>query len=210
MARAQSLTLGEKAKLDGIITAERAGSMTMKLERRQRRRRLNANTDVARHQGPARPPQGRRGRDRAHPRAEGGREGVGDDKGALIATKVRFAGEDLKTAQAIQAGMAETEAQGRRERGGRSRRTNKRRHRGEQIARPHRQARRVRRPRRRSRCISRSAARFSRQEGARRAREARRPAKELKGYLVGVEGYADASGGATSTRSSASTAARPW
>ena len=40
-----------------------------------------------------------------------GVEGVGDDKGRLIATKVRFASGDLKTARAIEAGLAETEAQ---------------------------------------------------------------------------------------------------
>ena len=159
---------------------------------------LTANTDVSARKGRL----GLIRKDAAAtaliPGLKVGVEGVGDDKGRLIATKVRFLSGDLETARAIQAGLAETEAQvaanqqgieaKSKPSGGRSRRS---------------------RPTSAGAWASSAtttspetavyfevgSAAIS-QEGAHDLAEIAAKAKEVQGYMIGVEGYADATGGA--------------
>ena len=108
---ADPISLGQKAKLDGIIVGRSGDSMTVKTDQGSVVAVLTANTDVSARKGRL----GLIRKDAAAtaliPGLKVGVEGVGDDKGQLIATKVRFLSGDLETARAIEAGLAETEAQ---------------------------------------------------------------------------------------------------
>src|SRR4029450_9758023 len=109
VTNAAALSLGEKAELKGVITARAGENMTVKTDHGNVVARLTANTDV-------KVKKGRLGLIRQGPPAPalipGLRvdvDGVGDEHGQLIATKIRFASDDLKTARAIQASMSETQ-----------------------------------------------------------------------------------------------------
>ena len=108
---AGAVGLGEKTKIDGVITARAGDHMTVKTEAGQRGGHLlTANTDVKTKKGRLGLIKEGAAATALIPGLRVGVEGVGDERGAgIIATKVRFAADDLKTARAIQAGMAETD-----------------------------------------------------------------------------------------------------
>jgi hypothetical protein len=101
---ADPLSLGEKAKLDGIITARSGDTMTVKTDQGLVVAVLTENTSVSARKGKI----GLIRKDAAAtaliPGLKVSVEGVGDQGGRLIATKVRFLSGDLETARAIQAG----------------------------------------------------------------------------------------------------------
>jgi outer membrane protein OmpA-like peptidoglycan-associated protein len=196
---ADPISLGQKAKLDGIIVGRAGDTMTVKTDQASVVAVLTANTDVSARKGRL----GLIRKDAAAtaliPGLKVGVEGVGDDKGRLIATKVRFLSGDLETARAIEAGLAETEAQvaanqqgieaNRQAIGGlQEEQANLGRRMGQlgdyditlemavyfEVG---------------SAAIS--------QEGAHDLAEIAARAKEVQGYMIGVEGYADATGGAS-------------
>ena len=189
---ADPLSLGQKSKLDGIITARSGDTMTVKTGEGSVVAVLTANTDVSASKGRL----GLIRKDAAAtaliPGLKVGVEGVGDDTGRLIATKVRFLFGDLETARAIEAGLAETEAQVAANQQGIE--TNRKgvgdldRRMGQlgdyDVAMEATVYFEV------------GSAAIS-QEGARDLAAIAARAKEVQGYMVGVEGYADATGGAS-------------
>ena len=196
---ADPLSLGQKAKLDGIITARSGDTMTLKTDQGSVVAVLTANTDVSARKGRL----GLIRKDAAAtaliPGLKVGVEGVGDDTGRLIATKVRFLSGDLETARAIQAGLAETEAQVAANQEGIE--ANKQAIGGLQEG----QARLGQRMGQLGDYdITLEAAVYFEvgsaaisEEGARALAEIAARAKEVQGYMIGVEGYADATGGAS-------------
>jgi outer membrane protein OmpA-like peptidoglycan-associated protein len=167
---------------------------------------LTANTDVSARKGRL----GLIRKDAAAtaliPGLKVGVEGVGDDKGRLIATKVRFLSGDLETARAIQAGLAETEAQVAANQQGIAA--------NQQGIEANRQAigglqeEQASLGRRMGQLgdydITMEAAVYFEvgsavisEEGAHDLAEIAARAKEVQGYMIGVEGYADATGGAS-------------
>jgi outer membrane protein OmpA-like peptidoglycan-associated protein len=104
-----SVSLGQKGEFGGVVIGRAGDSMTVKTDQGDVVAVLTVNTDV-------KVKKGRLGLIRKGaaataliPGLKVDIEGVGDDKGRLIATKVQFAADDLKTARAIQAGLTETE-----------------------------------------------------------------------------------------------------
>jgi outer membrane protein OmpA-like peptidoglycan-associated protein len=188
---ADPITLGQKAKLDGIITARAGETMTVKTDQGPVVAVLTENTDVSAKKGRLGLIKKEAAATALIPGLKVGVEGVGDDKGQLIATKVRFLSGDLETARAIEAGLAETEAQVAA---------------NQQGIEANRQG--VEANRRRFGQLGEyditvemavyfevgSAAISA--EGARDLAEIASKAKEIQGYMVAVEGYADASGNA--------------
>ena len=197
---AQHFSLGQKAKLDGIITGRAGASMTLRLEdAAEAIILLNPNTDVAATKGKLGLIKSEAAATALIPGLKVKVEGVGDDKGQLIATKVRFTGGDLKTAQAISAGLAETEQRldatqaqvatnkaaieaNRKDIEGVKSRFGKL---GEYDVKDEATV-----------YFEVGSSVISQEAAAELARVAA-AAKGLKGYLIGVEGYADSSGNAT-------------
>jgi outer membrane protein OmpA-like peptidoglycan-associated protein len=196
---ADPISLGQKAKLDGIITARAGDTMTVKTDQGNVVAVLTANTDVSARKGRL----GLIRKDAAAtaliPGLKVGVEGVGDDKGQLITTKVRFLSGDLETARAIEAGLAETEAQvaanqqgieaNRQAIGGLQEEQASLGRRMGQLG---------------DYDITMEAAVYFEvgsavisEEGAHDLAEIAARAKEVQGYMIGVEGYADATGGAS-------------
>jgi outer membrane protein OmpA-like peptidoglycan-associated protein len=199
-ASARPIALGEKAKLSGVITARAGDSMAVKTEADgDVVAVLTVNTDVRARKGKLGLLKEEAAATALIPGLRVDVEGVGDEKGRLITTKVRFATTDLKTAQVIQAGLAETQGQVA---------TNT-----QDIA-SNKQAI--------SKLESEQAAltrRFSQlgdydvkqeatvyfevgsavidEAGARELGALAVAAKDMQGYMIGVEGYADASGSAS-------------
>ena len=196
---ADPISLGQKAKLDGIIIGRSGDTMTVKTDQGSVVAVLTANTDVSARKG-------RLGLIRKGAAATAlisglkvGVEGVGDDKGQLIATKVRFFSSDLETARAIEAGLAETEAQVAANQQGIAA--------NQQGIEANRQAIGGLHERmgqlgdyditlEASVYFEVGSAAIS-QEGAHDLAEIAARAKEVQGYMIGVEGYADATGGAS-------------
>jgi len=188
---ADPITLGQKAKLDGIITARAGETMTVKTDQGPVVAVLTENTDVSAKKGRLGLIKKEAAATALIPGLKVGVEGVGDDKGQLIATKVRFLSGDLETARAIQAGLSETQDQVAA---------------NQQGIEANRQG--VEANRRRFGQLGEyditvemavyfevgSAAISA--EGARDLAEIANKAKEIQGYMVAVEGYADASGNA--------------
>jgi len=188
---ADPLSLGQKAKLDGIITARAGETMTVKTDQGPVVAVLTENTDVSAKKGRLGLIKKEAAATALIPGLKVGVEGVGDDKGQLIATKVRFLSGDLETARAIQAGLSETQDQVAA---------------NQQGIEANRQG--VEANRRRFGQLGEyditvemavyfevgSAAISA--EGARDLAEIASKAKEIQGYMVAVEGYADASGNA--------------
>jgi outer membrane protein OmpA-like peptidoglycan-associated protein len=197
-ASAETLTLGQRAKLDGIITARSGEGMTVKTEGGSALAVLTENTDV-------RATKGRLGLIKQEaaataliPGLKVKVEGVGDAQGRLIATKVRFASGDLKTARAIQAGLSETEAQVATNRQGiEANRTAIADVQGEQaeLARRFGQLGDYDVTLEATVYFDVGSAAIS-EEGARDLAEIAARAREKPGYMIGVEGYADSSGAA--------------
>ena len=106
---ARPLSLGQKAKLDGIITGRSGDTMTVKTDQGSVVAVLTANTDVSARKGRLGLIRKEAAATALIPGLKVGIEGVGDDKGQLHPTKVRFLSGDLETARAIEAGLAETE-----------------------------------------------------------------------------------------------------
>jgi len=191
VASADPITLGQKAKLDGIITGRAGETMTVKTDQGPVVAVLTENTDVSAKKGRLGLIKKEAAATALIPGLKVGVEGVGDDKGQLIATKVRFLSGDLETARAIQAGLSETQDQVAA---------------NQQGIEANRQG--IEANRRRFGQLGEyditvemavyfevgSAAISA--EGARDLAEIASKAKEIQGYMVAVEGYADASGNA--------------
>jgi len=199
IASADPISLGQKAKLEGIIIARGGETMTVKTDQGNVVAVLTANTDVSARKG-------RIGLIRKDAAATAlmsglkvGVEGVGDDKGRLIATKVRFLTGDLETARAIEAGLAETEAKVAANQEGIE--ANRQAIGGLQDE----QARLGQRIGKLGDYdVTVEAAVYFEvgsaaisQEGAHDLAEIAAWAKDVQGYMIGVEGYADASGAAS-------------
>ncbi|HET6898197.1 MAG TPA: hypothetical protein VFK70_07610, partial [Vicinamibacteria bacterium] len=96
---ADPITLGQKAKLDGVVTGRDGDTMTVKTDQGNVVAVLTENTDVSARKGKL----GLIRKDAAAtaliPGLKVGVEGVGDQSGRLIATKVRFLSGDLETAR---------------------------------------------------------------------------------------------------------------
>jgi OmpA-OmpF porin, OOP family len=203
-AAAQPISLGQKAKLDGIISGRAGASMTLRMEGAASAViLLTENTDVAATKGRLGLIKQEAAATALIPGLKVKVEGVGDDKGQLIATKVRFTGGDLKTARAIAAGLAETEE--RLDATQAQVAVNK-----DEIAENRKEIARVKGDQ------ADLARRFGQlgeydvkdeaivyfevgsavlsEEAARDLGRVAETAKGLKGYLIGVEGYADSSG----------------
>jgi len=198
-ASAQPIALGMKTKCDGIITARSGDGMTVKTDQGSVLAVLTANTDVSARKGRL----GLIKKDAAAtaliPGLKVDVEGVGDDKGRLITTKVRFFASDLETARAIEAGLSETQGQVAANKEG--------------IA-ANRQA--ISQVQEEQADIARRFGQLGdydvsleatvyfdvgsaviSQEGAHDLAGIAARAGEVQGYMIGVEGYADASGGAS-------------
>lgn len=188
---AREIPLGQKTKVDGVITARGGESMTLKNEMGTVVARLTASTDVKVKKGRLGILKEGAAATALIPGLRVEVEGVGDDHGQLIATKVRFASNDLKTARAIQAGMTETQGQvdANKQAIGQVQ--------GEQaeLARRFGQLGDYDVLAEGTVYFEVGSAALS-QDGASELARIAAKAKELPGYMIGVEGYADASGGA--------------
>jgi OmpA-OmpF porin, OOP family len=202
---ADPITLGQKAKLDGIITARSGEGMTVKTDQGNVEAVLTENTEVSARKGKL----GLIRKDAAAtaliPGLKVGVEGVGDQSGRLIATKVRFLSGDLETARAIQAGLSETQEQvAANQQGIEANRQGIEANRnaidqvqGEQANLKQRfgQLGEYDITLEMAVYFEVGSAAIS-EEGARDLAEIAGKAKQVQGYMIGVEGYADASGGA--------------
>ena len=196
---ADPISLGQKAKLDGIIVGRSGDSMTVKTDQGNVVAVLTANTDVSARKGRLGLIRKGAAATALIPGLKVGVEGVGDDKGQLIATKVRFLSGDLETARAIEAGLAETEAQVAANQQGIAA--------NQQGIEANRQAIGGLHERmgqlgdyditlEASVYFEVGSAAIS-EEGVHDLAEIAARAKEIQGYMIGVEGYADATGGAS-------------
>jgi OOP family OmpA-OmpF porin len=193
------ISLGREAKFEGIIVGRGGDTMKVKTEQGSILAVLTANTDVSAKKGRL----GLIRKDAAAsaliPGLKVSVEGIGDDKGQLIATKVRFFASDLETAHAIEAGLTETKDQVAANKDG------------------------IEANRQAITAVQDEQANISKrfgqlgdydvtleatvyfevgsaaisQEGAHDLAEIARRAHEVQGYMIGVEGYADSSGGAS-------------
>ena len=194
---ADPITLGQKAKLDGIITARAGETMTVKTDQGPVVAVLTENTDVSAKKGRLGLIKKEAAATALIPGLKVGVEGVGDDKGQLIATKVRFLSGDLETARAIQAGLSETQDQvAANQQGIEANRQ------GIEANRQGVEANRRRFGQLGEYDITVEMAVYFEvgsaaiSAGARDLAEIANKAKEIQGYMVAVEGYADASGSA--------------
>jgi OOP family OmpA-OmpF porin len=198
-ASAQPVALGMKTKVDGIITARAGDRMTVKTDQGSVTAVLTASTDVSAKKGRLGLIKKEAAATALIPGLRVGVEGLGDDKGQLIATKVRFFSSDLETAHAIEAGLAETAGQVAENQQG----IEANRHAIGQV-----QDEQARIATRFGQLgdydVSMEAAVYFdvgsaviSQEGASDLAAIARKATEVQGYMIGVEGYADASGGAS-------------
>ena len=198
VASAQTLSLGEKAKLEGIITGRAGDTMTVKTETGNVVARLTENTDVSAKKGRLGLIKKEAAATALIPGLKVGVEGVGDDKGQLIATKVHFTSSDLKTARAIQAGLAQTEEQvAANAEGVESNRKAIEQVQGEQadLARRFGQLGDYDVKAEATVYFAVGSAAIP-AEGAQQLATLASQAKPMQGYMIGVEGYADASGNA--------------
>jgi OmpA-OmpF porin, OOP family len=111
MASAAPIALGQKVKLSGVIVSRDGETMAVKTPDARTVVVLTANTEVTaskHHLGLIKKGMGATA---LVPGLKVEAEGLGDDKGRVIATKVSFTAGDLKTAQAIQAGLNPVEKQ---------------------------------------------------------------------------------------------------
>ena len=199
VASADPITLGQKAKLDGIITARAGETMTVKTDQGPVVAVLTENTDVSAKKGRLGLIKKEAAATALIPGLKVGVEGVGDDKGQLIATKVRFLSGDLETARAIQAGLSETQDQvAANQQGIEANRQ------GIEANRQGVDANRRRFGQLGEYDINLEMAVYFEvgsaaisEEGARDLAEIASKAKAIQGYMVAVEGYADASGSAS-------------
>ena len=198
VASADPISLGQKVKLDGIITARGGESMTVKTSEGSVVAVLTENTDVSARKGKL----GLIRKDAAAtaliPGLKVGVEGVGDQGGRLIATKVRFLSGDLATARAIQAGLSETQEQVlANQQGIEANRDAITQVQGEQanLTRRFGQLGDYDINFEATVYFEVGSAAIS-EEGARDLAQIASKAKETQGYMIGVEGYADASGSA--------------
>jgi OmpA-OmpF porin, OOP family len=107
---AQPISLGQKLKLEGIIVARDGEAMALKTnDHGEVVVVLTENTDVAAKKGKLGLLKKGMAVTALVPGLRVKTEGLGDDKGRLIATKVSFTTSDLETAQAIQAGLSPVE-----------------------------------------------------------------------------------------------------
>ena len=190
-AFARDIPLGQKTEVDGVITTRAGDSMTVKNEMGSVVARLTESTDVKVKKGRLGLLREGAAATALIPGLKVDVEGVGDDHGQLIATKVRFSSEDLKTARAIQASLTETEGKVAANQQAISNVQ------GEQaeLARRFGQLGDYDVRAEATVYFEVGSAAIS-QEGASELAQLAARAKEMPGYMVAVEGYADASGGA--------------
>ncbi|HEY5908032.1 MAG TPA: OmpA family protein [Vicinamibacteria bacterium] len=191
-ASASPVSLGQKLKTDGIITGRAGASLALKTQEGNLVVLLTENTDVQARKGRLGLIKKEAAATALIPGLKVGVEGIGDDKGQLLCTKLHFTTGDLETARAIQGGLAETGAKVEANQA--------------KISQVEGQQAEL-------------EARFGLlgdydlkaeatvyfavgsaaipAEGDTQLAQLAASAKELKGYLIGVEGYADASGSAT-------------
>jgi OmpA-OmpF porin, OOP family len=190
-ASAAPVSLGEKLKTDGVITGRAGASLTLKTQEANLVVLLTENTEVRAKKGRLGLIKKEAAATALIPGLKVGVEGIGDDKGQLVATKVQFATGDLETARAIQGGLAETGAKveanqakiaevesGHAELEARFGMLGDYDVKAEATV-----------------YFAVGSAAIS-AEGEAQLAQLAAAAKELTGYLIGVEGYADASGGA--------------
>jgi OmpA-OmpF porin, OOP family len=198
-AWAQPVTLGQKADRDGVISARAGTSLRLKTKEGDLIVVLTDNTDVKATKGRLGLLKSEVAATALIPGLKVEIEGMGDDKGHLVATKVRFTKGDLETARAIEAGLTETTE--------RLDATNAKvdAHEGriskvesDQAELAHRfgQLGEYDVKDEATLYFGVGSAALSAEAEAELARLSA-GAKGLKGYLIGVEGYADATGGAT-------------
>jgi len=108
---AETVTLGQKLKLEGLITSRNGAGLTLRSKDGDVAVLLTDNTDVSASKGRLGLVKKQLAATALVPGLKVGVEGVGDEKGRLIATKIHFTGGDLKEAQAIQAGLAPVNSQ---------------------------------------------------------------------------------------------------
>ena len=195
---AGAISLGEKAKIEGVIVGRDGDHMTVKADSGNVVARLTANTDVKVKKGRLGILKEGAAATALIPGLKVSVEGVGDENGQIIATKVRFGSGDLKTARAIQAGMQET--QGRVAANTEGIEANRQAIAGVQGE----QAELARRfgqlgdydVKAEATVYFEVGSAAVSQESARQLTEVVAAAKGLEGYMIGVEGYADSTGGA--------------
>ncbi len=110
-ASAAPIALGEKVKLSGVIVSRDGETMTVKTADAKDVVVLTESTEVTaskHHFGSIKKGMGATA---LVPGLKVEAEGLGDEKGRLLATKVSFTAGDLQTAQAIQAGLNPVEKQ---------------------------------------------------------------------------------------------------
>jgi OOP family OmpA-OmpF porin len=109
LAAAEPVTLGEKAKLDGIITHRAGAEMAVKTdEQGSVVILLTDHTEVKAAKGRLGLLKSESAATALIPGLRVSVQGVGDDKGRLVATGVKFTTGDLEAAQAMQAALTET------------------------------------------------------------------------------------------------------
>jgi OOP family OmpA-OmpF porin len=198
LTAADPITLGQKAKISGIITGRGGDTMTVKTDDGPVVAVLTANTDVSARKGRIGLIRKEAAATALIPGLKVGVEGVGDDKGQIIATKVAFLSGDLETARAIQAGLSETQDQvAANQQGIEANRGAIAQVQGEQanLNRRFGQLGEYDITLEATVYFEVGSAAIS-TEGARDLAEIAGKAKDMQGYMIGVEGYADTSGGA--------------
>jgi outer membrane protein OmpA-like peptidoglycan-associated protein len=198
LAAADQFSLGQKAELEGIITGRDGDTMTVKTEAGTAIARLTANTDVKVKKGKLGILKEGAAATALIPGLKVDVDGVGDEKGRLIATKVRFASGDLKTAQAIQAGLAETEEKvAANQRGIQANKQAIEKVQGEQAELKRRFGQLGDYDLKAEATVYfQVGSAVIPEEGKQELAEIAAKAKETQGFMIGVEGYADASGSA--------------
>jgi outer membrane protein OmpA-like peptidoglycan-associated protein len=190
---ARAISLGQTAKLDGIIATRSGASMTLKTDDHGSVTvLLTENTDVDATKGRLGLIKKGAAATALIPGLKVEVKGVGDAEGRLIATKVRFTSGDLETAEAIQAGLTETgerldatEADVAKVKADQADLTKRFGQLGDYDVRDQ------------ATVYFEVGSAAIPEEGARELARVAAAAKGLKGYLLGVEGFADASGNAS-------------
>jgi len=111
MAMAYGIANGEKAKVKGLITGRDSDTLTLRtLESGSLVVVLTDNTSVVQPKGLLKLRNEEMGVTALMPGLKIEVEGVGDAQNRVVANTIKFSKDDLKTAEAIQAGLAPTQA----------------------------------------------------------------------------------------------------
>jgi OmpA-OmpF porin, OOP family len=111
LAMAYGISNGEKAKVKGLITGRDSDTLTLRtLESGNVVVVLTDNTSVVQPKGLLKLRKEEMGVTALMPGLKIEVEGVGDAQNRVVANTIKFSKDDLKTAEAIQAGLAPTQA----------------------------------------------------------------------------------------------------